>query len=168
MDTLSLEGLKDYYDKLIHLCDSLDERALWNRGDMNIDLSEIFKSDIANYILFLSASDNVLNPAEIKLFKDITGYSGDVAELMKVVFEYKIFSPEYAKELPLIIKIAAEAEEMSFANRGIDRPVKLQDTFSTFYKMLGSSVIIVDGKITESEATDLKTIYATISDFLEK
>lgn len=166
MDTLSTEGLKDYYDKLSHLCDSLDEKDLWNKSDTGIDLSEIFRSDIANYMLFLSASDKFLNPAEEKLFCDVTGYEGNVKELMNVVLEYDLFSPEYAKQLPLILKIVADAEEKTFGSKGIDRPIKLQDTFSTFYKMLGSSVIIADGKITDSEAADLKAIYKTISEFI--
>lgn len=166
METLSLDGLKDYYDKLTHLCDSLDERDLWNKGDINIELSEIFKSDIANYMLFLSASDKVLNPAEEKMFCSITGYEGDVAELMKVILEYKVFAADYTKQLPLIIKIATDCEERIFGQKGINRSVKLQDTFTFFYKMLGNSVVIADGKITESEALDLKEIFKTIDESL--
>jgi len=108
----------------------------------------------------------VLNPAEEKLFCNITGYEGNVAELMKVILEYKIFAADYAKQLPLIIKIATDCEESSFSNKGIDRPVKMQDTFAYFYKMLGNSVVIADGKITESEAMDLKDIFNTIDEYI--
>ena len=70
--------VRQYFDKIADICDSIDEKGWWNKPDtVKLALRDILKNDIEDFIMYLSASDGTVSNEEIEAYRAITGSTSD-------------------------------------------------------------------------------------------
>jgi hypothetical protein len=75
MNYQDLLKAKEYFENIANICDTIDKGNWWEKPDgIDITLREIFEHDVANFIMYLSASDGRLSVEEVQAYRVITGF----------------------------------------------------------------------------------------------
>ena len=168
MNYKDLMSAKELFNSLARLCDTVEECGLWDKPDgTTITLREIFQSDVADFIMYLSASDGSLSADEVQAYRVITGFGGDNAQTMlEYIKDNRIYSMDFESEPPLTMKILSEAERRAVLN-GAELSQSVLRNMATFYEILGKIIISIDGGIAYNEKRDFNIILDTIRGFAD-
>ena len=166
MNYQDLRDAKKLFDAIVGLCDTIDEKDLWERPDgFEVSLSDILRRDIANFIMYLSASDGTISYEELQIYKIITGFGGDtIQSLRDHIKEANIYSADFESTPPLIMKILCVAEKNALM-WGVDLGQSLLNHMVTLYEIIGKVVISIDGGITYGEKRDFNIFMHTILEY---
>ena len=166
MNYQDLLKAKEYFEKIAEICDKIDEGDWWEKPEgMNLTLRDIFRHDIANFIMYLSASDGRLSAEEIQAYRVITGFGGDDLESIKRhIKENNIYSMDFESEPPLIMQLLSKAERNAIMC-GAKFESSILNLLVSFYGVIGQVVISIDGGITYNEKRDFNIIMDTIKGF---
>ena len=169
MNYQDLEKAKGYFDKIAQLCDTIDEKDLWDKPNgCDITLRGILQSDIAEFIMYLSASDGTLSFEEVQAYRVITGFGGDTIDSIKAhIKDNNIYSMDFESEPPLIMKLLSKAERNALMY-GLKLETSILEFMVSLYKIIGKIIISIDGGITYSEKRDLNIIMRTIEDYAKE
>ena len=151
------------------MCDIIDEKKLWNKPEnCNIALKELLNVNIAEYIMYLSASDGRISFEELQAYKAITGYGGEtINSFKKYIEENNIYSMDFESNPPLIMTILSQSERNAIMC-GAQIEESILKIVVTLYKIIGEIIISIDGGITYSEKRDLKIILRTMEEYAEE
>lgn len=166
MNYQDLQQAKEYFESIADLCDTIDEKDLWEKpSHLTITLREIFQHDVADFIMYLSASDGRLSAEEIQAYRFITGFGGDNLDTIKKhIKENNIYSMDFESEPPLIMKLISKAERNAIMY-GAKLDSSLLKLIAAFYGIVGQIIISIDGGITYNEKRDFNIIMDTINGF---
>ena len=166
MNYQDLLEAKKYFDNIAELCDTLDAGNWWEKpDDCDLTLRQILECDIANFIMYLSASDGVLSAEEVQAYRVITGFGGDNVETIKKhIQENNIYSMDFESEPPLIMKLLSTAERNAILC-GLKLESSILQGMVAFYGIIGQIIVSIDGGITYNEKRDLNIIMDTIKGF---
>ena len=157
---------RDFYEELAGLCDTIDSKGLWDKpAGSDLTLRVILQHDIANFIMYLSASDGRLSMEEVQAYRVITGFGGDDFDSIKRhIKENNIYSMDFESEPPLIMKLLSQAERRALLY-GADFKSSILDLVVTVYRLIGTVIISIDGGISYSEKRDFGIIMNTIEGY---
>ena len=166
MNYQDLLKAKEYFESIATICDKIDKGNWWEKPDgCEITLREIFALDIANFIMYLSASDGRLSAEEVQAYRTITGFGGDNVETIKQhIKENNIYSMDFESEPPMIMKLLSKAERNAILC-GANFESSILQMMASFYGVIGQIIISIDGGITYNEKRDLNIIMDTIKGF---
>ena len=169
MNYRDITKAKEYFDSIVNICDIIDEKELWDKpDDSEVKLRDILKINIAEFIMYLSASDGSLTFEELQVYKAITGYGGETLDSFKTYIQKNnIYSTGFESKPPLIMEILSRAERTAIMY-GAELETSILSALVSLYKMIGKIVITVDGGVTYSERRDYQIIISTIEGFAEE
>ena len=168
MDYEHLKAAKQLYDVIANLCDTIDEKELVSFGG-SIKLKEVLQVDIAEFIMYLTASDGRVSIAEVETYRYITGFGGETIESVKnFIEENGIYSYDFESEPPLILKLFLKAENNAILRGLRPQEYSLLDGLEALYEAIGKVVISSDGGISYNERRDYNIYLKTIHDFIEE
>lgn len=164
MDFKAVMYLKTFFDNLAGVCDTIDAKQLWDDpSECGIKLKDIFKSDIAEFLLYLSASDGAVVCEEVQMYQVVTGYDVEQKDLHEYIITNHIYSEGFESSVPLIIKLVSESEQKAMSGEiRFEKSESLTEHFAKFFVMIGDLLIGIDGKKTPSEKRDLEIYMNTI------
>lgn len=168
MDFKAVMYLKTFFGKLSALCDRIDGKKLWDDpSGCGIQLKDIFKSDIARFLLYLSASDGVVVEEEVRMYQYVTGYADELKDLHEYIIDNHIYSKGFEKEVPVIIKLLLESEQKAMScGISLSESDSLTEHFAKFFVMVGDLLIGIDGNVTGTERRDLGIYMNTIRGYI--
>jgi hypothetical protein len=160
---------RQYFDKIAVICDTIDEKGWWKKPDnMELSLRDILQNDIENFIMYLSASDGEVSPEEVEAYKAITGADGAHFEhIQEQMIKRNIAAMDFESEPPLIFKLLSRAE-MNAVSKGARFDSSVLHNVMALYRVIGHTIISVDGGITEEEKQDFNVIMDTIRDYVDE
>lgn len=160
---MSLQEIRDCFNKLAELCDGYDKAGLTKLPTgLEFKTRDILRLDVAKFIMYMCASDGTLTDKELQVYRYVTGYKGDtLQDLANNIKKYEIYSTAFESEPPLSLKIMAYAEQ-NFEN---DKDMLL--SVVKMYADLGAAVAQIDGQVTSREANDFRTIITTMKQFVD-
>lgn len=126
-------------------------------GIPGTSMKRIVPSEVKYLFLYLTASDGVIDDAEVEFFNEVFGYSFTAQECKELIVKCGIYSNEFANRLPLLFNIALYSEEWMRARThttGIDAP-DLVETMINGYQIIGKQVMSADGSASLHEKVDL-------------
>lgn len=170
MDFKSVMFAKDFFGKLCNLCDTMDEKEMWSKpSGLNLTLKDIFRLDMAKFILYLCASDGHLSREEVQFYQVVTGFGEDANGMYNFIKENNIYSTSFESEVPMIIKLVSECERNAIAcGARFDEEKTVTEFFANFFKMIGDILINVDGGITYNEKRDLRIYMDTLNGYIQE
>lgn len=166
MNYQNLKRVKEFYDSIANLCDTLDKGNWWEKPiDTTISLREILQRDIAQFIMYLSAADGAISYEELQVYKTITGFGGDtIQSIRNYIQENNIYSTDFESEPPLIMKLFNIAERNAIMC-GANFEQSILDSVVDLYELIGKILISIDGGITYSEKRDFNIFMNTIKEY---
>lgn len=90
---------KNLYETLMERTQAMTrEELIRSNGDVN--LVDILKIDMLNYLLYLGMADGILQPEEVKYINKLLGYNFDKDGLMRYIQRNHICSDDFLKKVP--------------------------------------------------------------------
>lgn len=164
--------VKKYYDKLCGLCDLLDENGLWNTPEYaGVKLKDIFRHNLAEYLLYLSASDNFITDEESAMYNEVTGFNGDKNKMISYINENEIYSARFETEVPLIFRLIKECEKNELLQEqplSINLNKSYSELFADFFLLASNVFIEVDDEVAFPEMEDSNIYMNTIKKYIFK
>ena len=166
MNYNDLLSARKHFDTIAELCDTIERGNWWDKPEScSITLREIFQHDVANFIMYLSASDGRLSAEEVQAYRVITGFGGDNFDTIKRhIEEDNIYSMDFESEPPTIMKLLSKAERKAILF-GVNFESSILKSIAVFYEMVGEIIISIDGGISYKEKRDFSIIMDTINGF---
>ena len=166
MNYQDLMSAKECFEKLASFCDTVDDGGWWDKpDDCEITLREILEHDVANFIMYLSASDGHLSQEEVQAYRVITGFGGDDTDsIIKYIKEQHIYSMDFESEPPLIMRLLSRAERNAVMC-GVELHKSVLNMVAVLYRLIGTIIISIDGGISYTEKRDFNIIMDTIDGY---
>lgn len=162
MNLPQMYGLRKQMDALCVLCDTLEEKGLWI-GSGKIPFRESFRLDLAQFCMYLSASDGRVSGGEVLFFKVALGFDTTIDELISTIKKEGVYSESFESKVPLTIRTLVEMESKLIA-AGIDA-AGITDNFINFYYDLGCGMIQADDDVNDNELRDLNIYMSTLYNY---
>lgn len=170
MKKIDVMYVKKYYEKLCGLCDILDEKKLWDSPEFEgVHLRDIFRHNIGEYLLYLSASDNTITDEESYLYNAITGFNGNKEKMVQYINDNDIYSSRFESEVPLIIRLVKECEKNAIGAKNIIQincNKSCCDLFTDFFTLISNVMIEIDNEVACPELEDSNIYLNTINKFV--
>lgn len=161
MNLPEMYALRKRMDALCSLCDTLEEKGFWMASG-RIPFRQAFRLDLANFCMYISASDGRVTGGEALFFKVALGFDTSIDELISTIKEQGIYSESFETKVPLTIKTLVAAER-ELAEAGIDVE-GITDNFIDFYYDLGCGMIQADD-VADNELKDLNIYMSTLYNY---
>ena len=164
--------VKKYYEKLCGLCDLLDENKLWDTPEFEgVHLRDIFRHNLAEYLLYLSASDNTITDEESAMYNEVTGFNGDKNKMISYINDNDIYSARFESEVPLIFRLIKECEKNELLQEhplSINMNKSYSELFADFFLLASNVFIEVDDEVAVPEMEDSNIYLNTIKKYILK
>lgn len=152
---------KNLYETLMERTNAMTrEELIRSKGDVN--LVDVLKIDILNYLLYLGMADGCLQQEEVKYINKLLGYEFDRDGLTRYMQKNKILNDDFLKKVPASLPYYVRK------NVGVEYTLGLQSFdltelyTATFYN-LGRQFIACNHMICQSEI-DALTKYGILLD----
>lgn len=164
--------VKKYYEKLCGLCDLLDENGLWDTPEFEgVKLKDIFRHNLAEFFLYLSASDSFITDEEASMYNEITSFKGDKEKMVAYINDNEIYSARFESEVPLIFRLVRECEKTELASShplSINLNKSYSELFADFFLLASNVFIEVDDEVAVPEMEDSNIYLNTIKKYICK
>ena len=156
------------FDRIAEFCDTVDDSGLLKVLEgKDIKLRDVLRLDVADFIMYLSASDGYLSREEVEAYRTITGYGGDdVSSITEHIKENHIYSMDFESEPPLIMKLLSEAERKAIY-RGAPIKTSVLKAVVLLFELIADIIVSIDGGITYTEKRDREIIMSTIKGYAQ-
>lgn len=164
----SLDG-KQMYANMLDYYDKLNDQFDFNEVLKGNTLKDLFRADIAKFLMYLSASDGVIAQDEVDFileFLDEVGFFLTRESLSEFIDEHDIYTKAFETSAPLILQLTVMMDnKFNEDGKSVDPSVSelLCDTFKT----VGLNFIKCDGDIDEQEMSDWETYVNTLDSFVK-
>jgi len=118
------------------------------------DLGIVAKTELAMYMMYLSASDGDIVRSEAETISDICKLELNSDELAYFVQENNILKPEFADVVPVTYKIMIKTDN-NLKGMGND-DVKFSDYVLETYKAIGDLIIKADDDVKDEEVKNFE------------
>lgn len=108
--------------------------------------------ELEKFLLFLTASDGMIEDEEVELFNYLHSNNLTAEQLKNLIVETRAYSSDFASTFPTCLSLAVMLDE---AARKRDASISLTDTMLETYKTCGKLLLGIDGDIDKSEVEDL-------------
>lgn len=143
MNNHAIEMLKRRFDNTCKVFDNIEEGGYVNL-DISMPYRKVLRMDIAQYLMYLAASDFCLTSEEVDFINRIVSIDYDLDQMIDYINRYDLNSSNYRNIVPLSLIIAAEEEEYGISGVGNPHPIALY----SLYEDIGRAIIGIDGRDT--------------------
>lgn len=164
MDLRIIKLAKQEYEDMCNVFDSLEKKGVVSSPSGSMKLRDVLRMDVANYLMYLSASDGQIDPNEVIVYQMITGMRNDADEIREFIEENDIYSTSFGSTVPASLKIAADAEYRIFMVTG--ETITFPEQVIRMFEKIGQVIIEADGGVTDSERRDYSTYIETLKEHL--
>lgn len=159
-----LAEIKGVLNKLYQTLDLIEEHG-GKPKNIDIKLRDVFKVELQQFFMYLSASDGRISIAERNFMNGLFDTEISASDYVKVIEENNIYSEEFEEKLPLTLQLATMFDKKmqiaaALTNNSINA---VTPWFLKFYIEAGKAFIELDG-IKEEEAQNLKIYLNNIMD----
>lgn len=152
---------KNLYETLMERTQSM-AKAEMIRSKGNVNLVDVLKIDILNYLLYLSAADGELQPEEVKYINRLLGYSFDKDGMLRYMRRNGIYSDEFLKKVPASLPYYVRQDTGIEFTLGL-KAFNLTELYTATFYNLGRQFIACNHVVCQSEV-DALTQYGILLD----
>ena len=156
------------FEGMCKVFDRVEEVGLYKNPFGQFSLRKVLELDIASFLMFLSASDGVIDEDEVELYQAVTGYTDNVDEIVDFIVENNIYSAEFESTIPISMKIAVEAERNYHKIMEMDHRYTFPGMLYNLYERIGKALIGIDGSITAEERRDYSVYLANLKEYISR
>ena len=152
-------GLKNYVDKAFEAVDAVGKLMFELTGRDGTSLKDGARSELALYLMYLAASDGIINWDESRFISTYLGFNKTPAEINAYIQEHNIYSTEYESTPPNVMALLVLMDNILIDNHiDLNMDQKISEIYLDLYKNLGKEFLAADNDVAENEKKDL-TIY---------
>lgn len=138
-----------------------------NCSDLDVsNIDETARIEIGMFMMYLSASDGIIQWDEVKLISDVCKLNLSPDSLSQFIEENNIYSTEFEKKVPLTFRIMVQADNQ--LSELITPETSLSETMLTVYKLIGTELIESDGDIDNDELNNYNIYINMLTDYRNK
>ena len=156
------------YEFVSKLYDSLENEGVVKSPVEGVALKEVLRMDIAEYMMYLSASDGVIAANEMKMFQAITGFKDSVGGIAEYIKENHIYSNDYESTVPYSMKVAVEAQNILSKIISQNSDPSIPETLYNLYDNIGILLIQADDDISQTERRDFHIYLNTLKNYMNQ
>lgn len=165
---VDVNGIKKLLDKLYNTLDFI-ERQEGRPEDLDISLRDLFKVELEEFFMYLSASDGRISTSERDFMNELFDMNISTQNYVKIIDEQNIYSEEFEERLPITLRLTTAFDKKmqivaALSNDSVDAITPL---LLKFYIEIGKIFVGLDG-IKENEARDLKIYLNNIVEGVKK
>ena len=166
MDIKLINVAKEYFSLVTEDMDKL-QNAGFVKSKNDIKLSDVYKDDIADFILYQIASDKQINIDEVNAFRFLTGYGGDdIDSLKKYIEESNLMSYDYQSTVPVSLKLLISATNDEVIFQGIERSY-LIEAYVRSFMLVGKITMAADDRVSYAERQDFELFIKNLINYIE-
>ena len=129
------------------------------------DLHEAAVMEMAQYMMYLSASDGRIRWTEAKIISDYLELELTPDTIQNFIEENHIYSAQFEKSVPVIFRLLVETDN-ELIKRGVKMSVYASEWMVAAYKGLGLELIKADADVGGNEYTDILIYVKMLEDYL--
>lgn len=129
------------------------------------DLQDAAVAEMAQYMMYLSASDGRIRWSEAKIISDYLDLELTPETIEGFVKERNIYSAKFEKTVPVIFQLLVETDNELF-KRGLKAETYASEWMVAAYKGLGLELIKADADVGGNEYTDILIYVKMLEDYL--
>lgn len=122
--------------------------------------------ELALFMCYLSASDDIINIKECDAVYYYTGIRATPEELQGFISEYNIRSDEFDRCIPDFVKTLVEADN-ALISKGVVMERYASQLLFEVYEGIAAEIISVDGDVSVSEELDAIVLLGTIEEYIQ-
>lgn len=133
--------------------------------DLSIqDPEKLVKSELAAYMMYLSASDGKITWNEANIISEYIDVSVTPQKINAVLHEENIYSTKFEKHVPASFGMTVTADNIlwDLGKRGLCAA----DVLLLIYKKVGKEIIYADGDADDNEIADYQTYIGMLTDYI--
>lgn len=155
---IPIHQLKGILERIYGMLDQVDSGLSSIIGPDESPLRDLFKYDLRNYLLYLSASDGKITMSECDFINQLLDSSFDVNEYARYISDYNIYSEEFENKYPGTFAALTlfEAYGEILSGTPTEGRVRSYEPVRTCYEKVGLELINCDGNVTQQELDNLK------------
>lgn len=154
--------LKSMINSMINFGDALEDVS--DFGELSV--KQVLRHDILKYLLYLSASDGVVDEAEAEFIKDYLDLDMTPTLWKKFIQENNIYSTDFESKIPVGLTIFLKADNNAVRN---DSNVpNICDLYIGTFETIGNILIQIDGDIDDQEVEDLDIYLSLLKEYVEE
>lgn len=158
MSEVTVESIKGYYESLSDAFEKIEYDG-YTGIDAGMSYRKLLRLEIAEYMMYLAASDGVLTSSELRMFNTITSCDYDLDGLIDYIDQYNIYSTRFESTVPISMEIAVREQLNGIP--GID--YTYPELVFSLFEYVGRKMMEIDGEVTTSERRDYR-IYLNMLD----
>ena len=143
-------------------------RTVGEIAGLDVDAGEGAKSEIAMFMMYLSASDGEIKWEEASWISEICDLNLNPQTLGDFIRGQNIYSIEFENKVPTILKLVVEVDnkliEMGMKDEVPDGAALIIDT----YKNVGIAMMESDGNVDDNEENDFKIYIDVMESFVSQ
>ena len=147
MNYTELQLAKSEFDSMCRLFNTLEKKGLIKSPVPTMKLQDVLRLDVAEYMMYLSASDGWIDPDDVEVYQAVTGFDDNEEDMLKTIKDNKIYSTAFESTVPESLKVAIEAEKVLRQATGEPSEVSLPELFVNMFERVGLCLIEGDGHI---------------------
>lgn len=146
--------IRDEMRYFIRMAEAVDEHFPMDETEVGEgSFAELAFAELEMFLLFLTASDGMIEDEEVELFNYLHSNNLTAEQLKNVIVETRSYSSDFANTFPTCLSIAVMIDEA--AEKRLGRCVSFTDSLLGTYKTCGKLLLRIDGNIDKSEVEDL-------------
>ena len=163
-----VKTIQSDFEGMCNVFDRVEEIGLYKNPFGQFSLRKVLELDIAGFLMFLSASDGVIDEEEVELYQAVTGYTDSVDEIVDFIVENNIYSAEFESTIPISMKVAVEAERNYHKIMEMDHRYTFPGMLYNLYERIGKALIGIDGSITAEERRDYSVYLTNLKEYISR
>lgn len=156
------DALKGAINTLYDYCDPTSSGSD-NREATSIE-RERLKTELTNFISYLSASDGMVATFEASFLKDYLGCYYTAEELRQYIDSNNTYSTQFEQTVPDTLKaLVARDNQVYKDNNSLD--ASYSAAYCTVFECVAKEFLVCDGEATEAEVADMTTYITMLNNY---
>lgn len=168
MNYQMLKHAKEHFEGICGIYDKLEEVGAIERFSDSLSWRDVLRLDVAQYLMYLSASDGKIDENEVTVYQVVTGFGDNASKIVDAIKRNKIYSTTFESTVPLSLKTAVEAEYKLLRVTGESRDVTLPELVVDLFESIGTLLIQADGGVTYNERRDFNIYMDTLRGYMRE
>lgn len=168
MNNRDLRKAARQYSMMYMIFETLDTDGVIKSPVKDTKLTEVFRINIAEYLMYLSVSDGKIDDQEVEVFRKITGFRDSIEGIYDYIKYNSKYLTDYSNTVPSSMKVAVKAEKNLEKATGVRRNPTLPAMLLNLYEVIGAGIITADGDINYNERHAYNTYLDTLEDYMAK
>lgn len=169
MNFESIKLAKDCIKDIIEELDFIQEKGYVEQATFEYKLSDIFKIDLADFIMYLIASDRNINMQEVDVFRYLTGFGGETFDSIKNHIENNgVMSYDFQSKIPISLQIMVSAtNKIVQYNPEVNMSAAIE-LYIFSYVLAGKEIMRSDERVSYQERRDYELYISNLISYVNE